>query len=1156
MKKENDLQVQYIPASQYGSDTDTMIPRDLATATKFALDRVIEKHGDIDEFVASNLAWTKDEMGDYLSRDQVDAVALGIDKYLEGRGLIVGDQTGLGKGRIAGSFMRFAFLNGYTPVFLTATPDLFSDIYRDLRSVNSENLFNPFILNDGAPIRNMDGTIAVKATNKAEIKAALEKENLPIGYNAVLATYSQFNRQLSASPKGSFLREIATDNIIITDEAHKAAGDSNTSMNVIRAVSRAAGIIYSSATFSKGANTMTLYAKAFPQGYSVGAVSEVMRRGGEPVMEIISSTLAKDGAMIRREHDADSLEVSTIYDEENLEKWEKISDQFAIILQDLASLEKGVTVNAKDEFQDHKRRLTHMGQDVSKLRMEKGMNFGSRVYNLIRQFATMSKADFTARMALRDLENGLKPAIMLEQTLESAINTALDLGQNPGELSFKDILRNTAYRISHQKEIDKVTGLTSYKLVNMEGIEEKLAHIHDKIDKFPILPLSPIDTVRETLEEAGYTVGELSGRKLMLVRDPLTGEQSVEKRKKENTTKEVHKFNSGDYDAVIFTKAACAGLSMHADASFEDQRRRVLYELEVFADVLDRKQGWGRFQRKGETSSPLIKGVSNGLPAEHRVLAMQERKIKNMQSTTTSNSESNMHIDGVIDILNSIGDEICEQYFSENPDLVEFFEEMGINLYGMQSYPPNHFVNKLTGYMCLMSVSEQRAIYDDLSQLYNQKIAELDAEGVNPLKTKRLDIKARTISKVLVAGTDQEHSDSVFDEPMYMSEIEYDEEVRPLPLPIIENIIEKNRANLVEVSMMGAAPVPAFLKELKDTSQAKLEALTNEKYPTIGDAIYSPQPNHIKSLHGKLNYAEYILHNLTSSDARVIGQTVNYFDNDEFGNRSNEGYGVIVNFKMPDINSAHCLGEYVLTILPENGEKPFQKTFFQLYSGKFQTYSTNRIENEKVWLHLKENRPGTITRRISTLTGNNYMAAELAVLSGIGRCVSYTNDQGESIRGVVLKDGAELAISEKALPVKLNHPSEAFDLLDTDHAAGGCKSLTVGVASRSATEMGKAFNEIYYNAQTKFLEMSVKRARTDRYLFQDPVLEQYITSIKKKGSSTYGNGKTYVSFDPTKRDEVIERLMEITVVMAPAASRDLVETLRRNRQHSNLKKIA
>ena len=107
---------------------------------------------------------TKLQLCKALSAEQTDAVALAIYNIEAlNQSVIIGDQTGIGKGRVAASIIRYAVGQGITPIFFTEKANLFSDIYRDLKAIGSDAL-RPFIVNSRdskTHIKDEFGTIEV-----------------------------------------------------------------------------------------------------------------------------------------------------------------------------------------------------------------------------------------------------------------------------------------------------------------------------------------------------------------------------------------------------------------------------------------------------------------------------------------------------------------------------------------------------------------------------------------------------------------------------------------------------------------------------------------------------------------------------------------------------------------------------------------------------------------------------------------------------------------------------------------------------------------------------------------------------------------------------------------------------------------------------------
>ena len=53
----------------------------------------------------------------YFSGEQVDAIALAIDNIDKGSGFIIGDQTGVGKGRVVAAMIRYSLKKRFDTYF-------------------------------------------------------------------------------------------------------------------------------------------------------------------------------------------------------------------------------------------------------------------------------------------------------------------------------------------------------------------------------------------------------------------------------------------------------------------------------------------------------------------------------------------------------------------------------------------------------------------------------------------------------------------------------------------------------------------------------------------------------------------------------------------------------------------------------------------------------------------------------------------------------------------------------------------------------------------------------------------------------------------------------------------------------------------------------
>ena len=245
--KKRGLSEEKLPYRPHNSafSLESVAPAAMVEAMDRTLSQIEKKHGHIDEFVRKELGYgTTDELHQALAAEQVDSVAMAIYQMKQGQALIIGDQTGVGKGRQMAALIRWAVRQGEKPIFITQKADLFSDIYRDLVDIGSGDLV-PFIFNSPSAKENKgemvdaNGKVVYKGLSDAKMKKVLATGKLSDEYDYAVLTYSQVNtgdevsqkemeeaakkngarskksknvKSGKATPKATFLRAIAEDN--------------------------------------------------------------------------------------------------------------------------------------------------------------------------------------------------------------------------------------------------------------------------------------------------------------------------------------------------------------------------------------------------------------------------------------------------------------------------------------------------------------------------------------------------------------------------------------------------------------------------------------------------------------------------------------------------------------------------------------------------------------------------------------------------------------------------------------------------------------------------------------------------------------------------------------------------------------------------------
>lgn len=1058
--EENSYQSPYPAYSRVGEAT-AMIPRNLATPTRMALSEVVSEFGDVDGFVASELGWTVDEMASYLSPEQVDAVALAINALQKGRGFLEADQTGLGKGRVMAALARYSALNSKPVIFLTETPTLFTDFWRDVRDIGSDDLFTPLIVNDGVSVYDpISGSKLIPATPKTVIDRALKTGEVDPAYNLILGTYSQFNRDRSTSAKARWISDIAKGRALLLDEAHNAAGASNTGHNIGLAIDVADFVVYSSATAMKAGKNVMLYSELFPSTVDMGALPETLAAGGEVLQEVLSGMLARDGVFVRREHDLSNLTFRTVTDTEREVRNRELSDKLAEILEYMNYIAGDINQLVNERNKEIKKLLESIPDEERKgNRMGAiNVNFGSRLFAIYRQFMMAIKTDLAADQAIQALEDGKKPVIVLENTMESLLNEIVlrnrpdildadDIADTAGitaalqgevyldeGLTFRDVLFRMLDRLTYYCETTRYGEVTKVPITSAEAMET-LALISGLIDDFPDLPVSPLDDIRQRIAAAGFVCDELSGRKTQITeRDGRLVASPMAERPKPQIVKD---FVTGNTDALLLTRAGSTGISLHASEKFPDQRQRVMIELQSAADVNVRVQFFGRVNRKGQTSSPEIETLSSGLIGESRPIAMQNAKLRKLSANTTANQDNAALDRTVPDFINAIGDEVAYRFLEANPSIAR---RLDIDMDNTdEEREEAYFINKLTSRLIMLRVSEQEQIYEAMTNEYLRVIKELDAKGTNPLKSREMDVKAREIGREIYESGNP-HSDSAFSQPVYVKTVEYEVKINPMRSNEVKDRVRLGadavkRFDINQESRENQDFFLALKAYLTGNRNRFLETVKGKDYVSVDEALSAKKVNAVQKMLQRLRVLDTVL------DGLYVGAVARFTNDDD-----ETDFGIISQVTVPDNpKHIHLLGAYELAFSVPGKPRPIERTLYSLQDDKqFRIMPKGGMERD-IYQKFDLAQAGTVTHRRLILDGNLFKAAQIAATTSLGNSVIYTDSQGSRHRGVLLARGVEMK-DLKSLPVRIESPEMGVEVLRRFH------DLTLSSSGEVSTE--------------------------------------------------------------------------------------------------------
>src|SRR5581483_4559437 len=694
-----------------------------------------------------------------------------------GESFVLVDETGVGKGRQLAAALWFSITQGKLPIFITHSENLFSDFLRDLRDIGCADRVRPFILNSGVKVLDNQENVVWASPGADTIRAALEQKAVPEGYNAVFATYSQFNSSrynpLRKSPrnlKAEWLESLSKGQFLILDESHNAAGQSNTNVNVFNAVCGAESVLYSSATFMKRAENIKIYHRIFPQHVNLASINAAIEKGGVQILETLSSMLTATGSMIRREKPLPDIvyDFTTENDPVRIERNIDATNRFADFIYGMLRLSSDI----KGSIKSHNAKLrkvvnsieSHSAASINVGFGEfiRGANFASTMVSMARQFYACLKVDKAAEIALEDLKNGRKPIVFSELSGESLLAQVMSEEDRVVEV-FEDgrsKIRMPTFADLLNCALDKVWNAYCrlYELKNT-SVPKPFVDLFDSLREiaasFSTLPLCPLDIIASRIRAAGYTCDEISGRQNIL---PFraNGEVFVEGLPKRNRFAIVNRFQHGEVDALVMTSAGTTGISLHADRTAADKRERHMIVLDPPGDVIKAVQVAGRVARYGQLSTPTVTFMSSGIVGEIRRQSLLNRALRSLNATTTSNQESATINQNIPDVMNVVGEKVAVAVLEDHP---EIRKRTCIDIDSHAAPSELYHVNRLTGRIIMLPNALQEQVWDILTDEYENKLMELEQNGQNPLRTAEMNWKDAVLEKEII------YRDGVEDDP-------------------------------------------------------------------------------------------------------------------------------------------------------------------------------------------------------------------------------------------------------------------------------------------------------------------------------------------------------------------------------------------------------
>lgn len=794
------------PVESKGIAFGTLMPKNISAGYRTALSTLKANVGDVDNYVSGLLNMDVAQLHKSMAAEQIDSVALMLFQVINGGAAINGSETGIGKGRTAAAVMRYAMLNGMIPVFFTKDPKLFTDMHGDLAALGTT--LKPFLLGNEAKAGIVDnqGSVIVNAPDlKAQgkiMQGIVSKGIEQSGYNAIFLTYSQVNVQ---NARQAFLENLAEKQnvMVVLDEAHEAAGDTETSMQAafitggivkrkdgpatitipVKGLLNAegtkqdrGGVVYLSATYAKRSDNMPVYfrtslGKADP---SFQNIVNAMVRGGTALQQAVSEALAKAGQYFRMERDFTGTRYEMVISKD-VDK-DKLIDHVDQVTDVLAEIIRFSTALSDAVNEQSSIRSTAMSQNQIDM-----ASFASVVHNQVSQLLLAAKAEAVVKKALEAHKNGEKPMVVVYNTMESFLeNYVEDKGLKDGrkfQLRWNELLKYALSRSLRAKN-KLPDGSTEIVIIDpdaygMKFLYNAIVKLADGIESN--FPTQPLDYILQKLREGGVTMAEMTGRGSQFVYTDFEKNEGYWTAKKPAKKNEiVSGFNNGKYDGMLLNSSGSTGLSAHAGAVIggvrtTDHRPRHMIigqaapDINVFMQTLGRPRrtgmlSTGTYADTGEKYGARYTHLVLPLQAEVRPATMAARKMKSLNANTTSETDSNIKIQAE-DIFNKYGDLIVTEYLDANQDLqglvgiaVEVRDD------GSLKVTPD-VARKFTGRMAVLPDADQETAYEAIIPAYREFLDQLKATGEYDLEIVVHDDwdGVRRTDDQLAPGTDEDN---------------------------------------------------------------------------------------------------------------------------------------------------------------------------------------------------------------------------------------------------------------------------------------------------------------------------------------------------------------------------------------------------------------
>ncbi|BCH21540.1 methylase [Mesorhizobium sp. L-8-3] len=590
-------------------------------------------------------SWTVDEAFDVVTAARDDAK----NAVRFRRGFMIGDGTGVGKGRQSACIVLDNWMRGRRKaVWLSRSETLLEDAQRDWSALGMERLLitPQSLFAQGKPITLPEGIL--------------------------FSTYATL-RTDERGDKVSRVRQIVDwlgadfDGIIILDECHalqNAVGAKGERGDIAASQQGRAGlrlqhalpnarIVYVSAT---GATTVHNLAYAqrlglwggedFPFSTRAEFV-EAIEAGGVAAMEVLARDLRALGLYTARSLSFDGVEYELVehaLTPEQTRIYDAYAGAFAIIHNNLDAAMEATNITGATSATGSSGTLNRQAKSAARSAFE------STKQRFFGHLLTSMKTPTLLRSISRDLEEGHAAVVQIVSTGEALTERRLaevpteewnDLRIDLTPREYVGSYLQNSFPVQLYEPFTDSEGNLSSRPVTRDGqpveSREAVARRDALLEKLGSLPPVP-GALDQIVQHFGTDmVAEVTGRSRRIVKKRNTSSVDrlvVENRAGSANLAETAAFMDDQKRILVFSDAGGTGRSYHAELSAKNTRLRVHYLLEPGWKADAAIQGLGRTHRTNQAQPPLFRPIATNVKAEKRFLSTIARRLDTLGAIT------------------------------------------------------------------------------------------------------------------------------------------------------------------------------------------------------------------------------------------------------------------------------------------------------------------------------------------------------------------------------------------------------------------------------------------------------------------------------------------------------------------------------------------